>query len=297
MSVLTSSWRRSLAAMAFVALASQISGDVAADDPLDGTMTVVLQDGEDGDRERGERERGDREAREREKDERREMEERERRENEEREHRRHMEELEGELRGLREKAEHIKREIGGRDPEEAPDLHHALREIHGRMEEIERHFHDGERDRKRRGVEERIGELKRRIAELNEAGRHDEAQRLEREAREMVERFKAAHRERPHRDRPRQEGSDEFQRRIGHIKVAIENLRAAGLHEPAERLAKEVERAIREHRERSGERGDRPHPEGPRTIHHMQEQINQMRGEMNEMRQLLKELVRQRRER
>jgi len=277
-----------------------------------------------------------------------------------------MEELEAEVRELREKAEHIKREIGDRNPEQAPDMHHALREIHGRMEEIQQHFREGERDRPRHDVEARIGELKRhhaelaeraeaieremgqlrdgqeiaagaegrreapvpeefrrrldelkrKITELSAAGRHDEAERLKREGRQMMERFQAAQRERPRPDQPRPdqprpdqprpEGADELQRRIEHVKAAIENLRAAGLHEPAERLAEQMERAIREHRERFGDRPDRPHPaehpdrprpEHPEAIPHIQEQINQMRREMEEMRQLLKELVQQQRER
>lgn len=313
MSVLTNSWRRSLAAMAFVALASPMSNDAAADDPLDGTMTVVLQD---GDRERGDREHADHEAREREERrenearerreneerEHREMEERERRENEERERRRHMEELEGELRGLREKAEHIERKIGGRNPEEAPDLHHALREIHGRMEEIERHEVEarlGELGRHRVELAKRSEEIQREMREMQAAQRetHEEMQRVEREIRETM-RHVEGRREAPPRE--------EFARRIGELKRKIAELNEAGRHDEAERLKRKghemVERFKAAHRdrpdrERFDDRPDRPHPGPPEAIRHVQEQINEMRGEMHEMRQLLKELVRQRRER
>ncbi|NQU24323.1 MAG: M56 family metallopeptidase, partial [Candidatus Nealsonbacteria bacterium] len=156
MSVLTSSWRRSLAAMAFVAMAAPMSNDAAADDSVDATVVVVLQDGEEGDRERGEGDRergeGDRiegERREGGDRERREVD-GERREGGDRERR----EVDGEP---REGGDRERREVDG-EPREGGDR--ERREVDGEPREggdRERREVDGERreggDRERREVD------------------------------------------------------------------------------------------------------------------------------------------------
>lgn len=88
------------------------------------------------------------------------------------------------------------------------------------------------------------------------------------------------------RDRSRQQ----------HIRIAIENLHAAGLPEYAERLRVEMERASREQREQRG----RDYPENrssPEQVRHREEmemvrrEMDEMRSQLHDMRMMMGELV------
>ncbi len=111
-------------------------------------------------------------------------------------------------------------------------------------------------------IKERLRNIKAEIAELHQTGRHEEADRLERKARAMME--KAAGRQPEFHpgppDGPRAPGErGEPERRLHHLQAAIDNLHAAGMHEPAERLAREAGK-IRQPLQRP----DRPFPpQGP----------------------------------
>lgn len=216
----------------------------------------------------------------------------------------HFRELRGELGRLEEKAQAIKRELGDRGPDhddQARELHGALGEIHGRMEQIRRELGGPQPDRDRpRPDRERLAgrleELKRAIGRLMEEGKRDEANRLEREAHEILQLLKQE--PRGPRDRPPAPAED-LQRRIHHVKVAIENLHAAGLHDVAERLAQDLDRRIAEHRERFGglpepprppERREGPQPPGP-VVEELRGQMHELRREVEELRRLLKEVL------
>ncbi len=106
-------------------------------------------------------------------------------------------------------------------------------------------------------VIERLQAMKREIAELHKQGRHEEAERAEQKGRAMMEALKASeqHRQlfakkeqiekfadqikrRPapgktptDKSRGRVPGAEEVEQRLHHLKAAIENLHAAGLHE------------------------------------------------------------------
>ena len=369
MSVLTTSWRRSLAATAVMACLVPLGGS-GGEASAGG---LFAEDAEHREREGVERrERVERERDEREQAEHRERAEAserregaERREREERERRGREEDgrpLVRERTELLERAEAIEREIhelgDGRD-EEARGLRRELEEIHERIGNLNRELGEGDRPgrhgvfrelielegralelqvalhvlpkgqeeraehirRELEEIEEHVGRIKREhpdpppevvreaknlrldqlrhaIGRLREAGKPDMAGRMEREARELAEQIERELRERP--DRPRPEGEEEV--RHAHVRAALENLHAAGLHELAEKLAREIE----------GMHGERP-PERPRpmglpeepppnpgdvgpVVEELRGQVHEMRREMEELRGMLeKALERQRR--
>jgi uncharacterized protein YukE len=195
---------------------------------------------------------------------------------------------------------------------EAAEIRHKLeslkdgqdaeaRELKGALERIERQMHElqaalGPRPDapNRERVQARLEELKAAIHRAAEAGRRDEAERLEREAHELMRMLE----QRPG-DRPpgAPEGAD-MERRMQHLRVAIENLRAAGLHEPAEALARQAEGLMR------GRAVPGPHPEaGPRpegaphlerAVQDLSRQMEEMRRQMDEIRNALKTLAERR---
>ncbi len=121
----------------------------------------------------------------------------------------------------------------------------------------------------RERLEKLLGELDRKIQDLKAAGKHDEAERVRREGEEIKRRLAGppmmggmmghgmsmgmgmgmggAHQPQPPLD------PKERERRMKHLKEAVENLRAANLPDMAERLAREGEAMIQ----------GRPMPPGP----------------------------------
>jgi chromosome segregation ATPase len=232
-------------------------------------------------------------------------------------------------RQLEERAQAVKRqlgELGEAGGEKAEKLRGELREIQEagkRLEDEARQIMErrGPQPPEREQVQGRLEELRQKIGQLIEAGRYDDAERLKREGREMIERMQE--RLRPE-ERRRPEGPvppEELQRRIHHLKAAIENLHAAGMHDQAEQLAQHVERMIEEHRQGAGERPEgsprpegprpegRPRPEGPprpdgpprfegqdRVFPELRGEIDRMRREMQEMREQLRKLLERDRE-
>ena len=295
MNVLSSSWRRSLAALSLAALLGPISGDAAADDstPAPATTTVTgertapaadqlaLLDGEEeeGDREgderaehrdrprEGDRERGERaEHRDGPRD--GDREERDRPQTD-------IEHLERRLEELR--RAHQQANAAGRR-EAAEQLEREGHEIMQKLEAIR----EGRPDRpNRERVERRLEELERAIHEAAEAGRGERVEQLEREAREIHRFLEETARDR--RPGPR----EEIERRMQHVRVAAENLREAGLPDQAERLLHEAERMLSQQREVEGPRPERPGPE----IEQLRDEVHQLRREMQELKMHLRELL------
>ena len=96
-------------------------------------------------------------------------------------------------------------------------------------------------------------------AERADAAAREHAREAERKAREMHER---AQRE----PGPPPEG--DLERRMHHLRVAVENLHAAGLHDPAEKIAKMAEE-MRQNLERQGPPPE-PRPELQDLRHHVE---------------------------
>ena len=151
---------------------------------------------------------------------------------------------------------------------------------------------------------ERAGEIERKMAGLRD-GQDAEARELRgamEQVRQQMQRIEAMIREsQPGPEQPRQPG-EEMERRLNHLRVAIENLRAAGLHDAAEHLQREAENLMRAFREgRPGEpdrpehpehREQPPHPEQLEgVIREMHGQMQQMRREMEEMRNQIRHLI------
>ena len=129
----------------------------------------------------------------------------------------------------------------------------------GNRQELERWFHEQERH----------------IHELREKGRHEEADRAERDLRQKVEAHQHEQ-EGEHHDRG--EHTDE---RVHHAMTAIEHLHAAGLHD----LAEEVERRVNE--QHQGQNRDQEHHD-----HNGGNEVKQLRHEVEQMRRMLDEIRR-----
>jgi hypothetical protein len=153
-------------------------------------------------------------------------------------------------------------------------------------------------------------ELEREAAELKEAGRHDEARELMRKVETLRAEFSRMQAERGGNQReprapreprtprePRFERPDaaEIERRAHHLEVAIDNLHAAGLHEPAERLAPQLER-MRRHLEET--RLQQPgQPASPDEVHEaLRAQIGELHRIVRELRADIETLRRERRD-
>jgi hypothetical protein len=168
--------------------------------------------------------------------------------------------------------------------------------------------------REREEVIERHEHLERELAGLPDDA-DEEGAKIQAELRELAQVIKRidAHvreikgGEHAERERPRPEHGPrgEMERRLHHLRVAIDNLREAGMHDAAEHLMREGERMARElgegHPPRDhGPKPPRPEhrPEGPphpeqfdRVIGEMHKQMDQMRREMAEMKQAIKMLI------
>jgi len=325
------SWRQSLAAATLAALLSPVGSGagqaVAAEGPPPGAPRAeerkpdkpAAREGREerkpdapGAREgRGERRpdapaarEGERERRPAEARERREGEPRERREGDARGHREgegregepRLRELQMKRRQLEEEAAGIRRKLEGLKPDqegERRELKAALERIMDQHRRLQGPPRDLGPERER--LRARLDELKDAIHRAREAGRADEAERLEREARELMQVAQRMMEQRP--GEPGRRGEEgERERRLHHLRVAIENLRAAGMHEPAEALTRQLEQGLRD--APPGERGLPGAPIPPhfeRGLQELREQMQDLRRQMDEMRQHLRELAERRR--
>ena len=199
------------------------------------------------------------------------------------------------------------REIGEGRPDAAAELRDHLQRIEREVHELDAALQQGRMRLVEAQTRRRIEELKHKIDELSEAGRHDEAEHLKLQGRQIMavfeeQRRRMAEGDRPrpeHGDRPRPEQGD-VERRMHHLRAAMENLRAAGMHEAAQRLAEQAEQFMREHRHDQPPTGpDRPRPEhmdrppehGGPQVEQLRREVHQLREEMQEIREHLRRLV------
>ena len=185
--------------------------------------------------------------------------------------------------------------------EEAMRLQRAVEEMRQRAAEFQdtrvRQRPDDPRPEPRR---ERVQQLERLMAELEEhqrAGRQEEAAELKREImrfrQEMAARPQPLPRPRAGElrrlppDSPRvrlpfrEQDREEVERRMHHVKVAIEHLHAAGLHDMAERLERELDQSRRRIAEAQ--------PPAP-PMERLNLELRELRGQLEEMRVNLHEL-------
>jgi len=338
MKVFSSSWRRSLAAVALVTLWGVTSSDAVAAEGQEGEGPklegkLVLEgegEGEVREREAPKREEGEvreREAPKREEGEVREREAPKREEGEVREREAPKREGEGEAREReapkreegevreREAAERERAEAREREARERPDQPRgegeerimALRREHGALEEraaqirrelegvLREHGEGHPAVRELAGELERIQNQMREIAAAARGGEPRPDQPRPDQPRPDQPRPDQPRPDQPRLDQPRPDqprpdrpapGPD-MERRIQHLRVAVENLRAAGMPDQAEMLAQQVERMMR-----GGQVPDGPRPEGPeRMINELRGQVDQLRRDMAEIRGALRELL------
>ncbi|MBI4324402.1 MAG: hypothetical protein HY674_03990 [Chloroflexi bacterium] len=195
------------------------------------------------------------------------------------------EKVDRESKNLWQKAEQLEQErthLKPHDQEHAKAIHREMEHLRAKLEDlrvagkeeeaanVKEHLVALEREAERAlpkpdrdNIKDRLRKIKGEIAELHQAGRHEEAERLERKARDLMDKAGGPQPEfRPGpAEGPRPPGEpDEPERRLQHLQAAIGNLHAAGMHEPAEQLAREAEK-MRQHLQRP----DRPFPpQGPR---------------------------------
>jgi len=253
----------------------------AADDESE--LVAFADEDEEGERERdrdqeGERDReGDRENRERDGD--------EREEGERRYRDRERDEDEREFRRDRDRDERD-REYGDRD------------RPRDREEDEREHPERGDREGERRDrphaedFRRHIERMKRQVHALAEQGRHEEAERLEREIHRAVERFK-----RGHRDGDRPDLHPEIRAHLEKLHRRMHEAAEAGREEEAHELEREIHHIHQRLRAQRDGRGDRPRFErerprpdiGPRdrelveAIRALREEVIRLRYEVNEL--------------
>ncbi len=138
----------------------------------------------------------------------------------------------------------------------------------------------------RERIEQRVDELRAQLHKAVEAGRHDLAERLEREIhelRQMAERGPAP---------PRRPEVDAAEQRMRHVRVAVDNLRAAGLHDLAERVLAEARRPERAVAPPTPPRGRpyglppaAPAPEQAEMLRELHHAVQELRREVQELRE------------
>lgn len=297
MKILANGWRQSLTAVALAAVlgpaTAEPSGALAAEPERDAPRAAAEREGErhDAPRERKPEARPEREA----------EREREPERDRDRERERSPESPEARAAQLREfaqrrahlleEAAQIRRKLQALQPHQDAEA----RELKGALERIEAQLRElpvpgPQREPGRERIQARLEELKQAHHRAREAGRGDEAERLEREARELMQMLERLPGERP----PVRPEGDDMQRRLHHLRAAVENLRAAGLQDQANALAEDAERLIR------GQRPEPPRgaPGGPpqleRAVDELRDQVQDLRHQLEEIRQHLKNLAERR---
>lgn len=317
MQVLASSWQRSLAA-AVVAAFMGSSSEALADKPAEGDRPAV----------RSERESAQEQPRSRDAEGRRREEPRRGNPEQARPEARRdaappgrgegpealarkRQELEEEARKIQERLQNLPKDQGTL----AERLEEELRAIRRKIGELARPAAARMPDREQ--IARHLEELKTTAERLVREGKTEEAERIKSHADQIKRQF--SERLQPRRDAPPgsprpEEGRRDVGRdgarpgpgpedaRLVHLRAAVGNLHAAGLHEQAERLSEEAERMLGDRREPRPEPDRPPRGDGPRrgpseaagprdpAVSALMNEVQQLRREMNELRRELQRL-------
>lgn len=194
---------------------------------------------------------------------------------------------------LAQRAELVRRELeelGDRHREERRVLENALHETESRAHDVARRVRDVERD----AAQSRLRTLQREVERLADVGRHDEAERLAQKVRQLA---RGLGRETRGQERAHGPERMEFERRAEHLRIAIENLRAAGLHDQAEHLERAAERLLQPEpvsQERHAQQ-ERPHaPALEEAVDRLHAQVAEMREAMHGLQEQIEQLSEQR---
>ncbi len=190
-------------------------------------------------------------------------------------------------------------ELGDENREQVGDLEDELKEINARLEEIVAGHPELKNDRE--FLKMQIEFHRRAFSRMRQLGKPEAADRFMREQLALVQRLQKPLSE------PRAAERGDFGRRIEHVEVAIDNLRAAGLHDFAESLVREMERMVDEQRRLGPDLpippgrfappdvSDDPYPVPDRQPDRaeLHSQMDRMQREMDELRSLVKKLLEQ----
>lgn len=200
---------------------------------------------------------------------------------------------------LREKAETLQREArelkAGGKHEQAQEVLRKAMELRAEADRLQRGGGPAEESRRPRPEElkQRLEQARAQLKAAREAGREEEVARLERQVARMEAVLERPDRPAPERMRPPREAGPgrgfppaplerpELQQ-LRHLEAAIGNLHAAGLHEPAERLAQQAQ----EMRQKLG-MGERPDL-APRP---MEGELERLSMEVQELRRMVRDLA------
>jgi hypothetical protein len=180
------------------------------------------------------------------------------------------------------------------------------RESQAILREAERQESEVKRESPRPGIEREIGHLKKRLQDLrvkekkqDEANASEQDQAVvrkeitvtERELRALTELLATGHQPRPEFEAQARK-IEEAARRLRHIRVAAENLKAAGIHDVATKLteqAEKMEREIGEAKEQLARVMERPGDPDPRDgeIRELKQKNERLLAEILELRQKL----------
>ena len=190
-------------------------------------------------------------------------------------------------------------ELGDENDEQVGDLEDELNGINTRLEEIVARHPELEKDR---GFLEMQLEFHRRaVQRMRQAGKPKAAERFMRDQLAIIRRLEKPQVESPAGQR------DDLDRRTKHVEIAIDNLRAAGLDDFAERLVQELKRMVDEQRRQGPGFPVRPRrfeppeiPEAPYRAQgyrpdraELQRQVDRMQREMAELQRQVDRLLQQ----
>ena len=157
------------------------------------------------------------------------------------------------------------KEIGDRD-----DAKPRLREIRGEREELERFIH------------EIMADIKRSEGKHPEQPHHEQPHHPEHAD-------GAEHTDGPHRHHEEIRHHEEMMHRLENMRIAVDHLHQAGLHDVAEHVAQRAEATEKELHEFRMEQERREHGEHPEAqehddpIHHVMRQLEEMRHEIGRL--------------
>jgi hypothetical protein len=208
---------------------------------------------------------------------------------------------------LRDKARAIQKEAAALAEQGRKDAAERLtKEAQELVREAERREAQAKQEAPRPEMEREVGHLKERLQDLLvKQKKLDEANAPERDRAEVREQIAGTERElnavrerlaAGHQARPEFEAQvrmiEEAARRTHHIRVAAENLKAAGIHDLAMKLteqAEKMEREIGEAKERLAREMDRPGGPDPRDaeIRELRQQNERLQAQIRDLRQKL----------
>ena len=217
------------------------------------------------------------------------------------------------LQAMKQKVEQLEKE--GKH-EEAEKVKREAHELMGRMNPHGRE--GGPAGPESEKLRERLQAMKQKIEQLEKEGKHEEAAAVKREAQAMMGRMSRGGEGAPAGGS--RQGPGDMSARIQHMRMAAENLKAAGLEPEAQHVMQMIEHIQRgggegrPHAEGRAREEGRPHPEGqtrgegrsrgegqpmpgrsprgeggsPHEVQELQNQIQKMHHEMEELREQLK---------